>query len=65
MSNDMMTYWTNFAKTSDPNGGGLPDWPTYTAASGSKMMVLTVPPFAEKDPLRDQFLFLQAAYGGK
>lgn len=65
MSDDMMTYWTNFAKTCDPNGGGLPQWPTYTAASGSKMMVLTVPPHAEKDPLRDQFLFLQTAYGSK
>jgi para-nitrobenzyl esterase len=65
MSNDMMTYWTNFAKTCDPNGSGLPQWPTYTAASGSKIMVLTVPPFAEKDPLRDQFLFLQTAYASK
>jgi para-nitrobenzyl esterase len=23
----METYWTNFAKTGDPNAGELPDWP--------------------------------------
>jgi len=26
----MATYWTNFAKSGDPNGAGVPVWPNYT-----------------------------------
>jgi para-nitrobenzyl esterase len=33
LSNVMMTYWTRFAATGDPNAEGMPAWPEYRSAN--------------------------------
>jgi para-nitrobenzyl esterase len=30
LANVMATYWTNFAKSGDPDGDGVPVWPNFT-----------------------------------
>ena len=63
MSDQMMRYWTNFARTGNPSGAGLTPWPAYQPTSGDKVMHLNQPASkAETDPLRNQFLFLQSVW---
>ena len=37
----MESYWTNFAKTGDPNGAGLPAWPPFASSTGNEVMHLS------------------------
>ena len=39
LSDAMLDYWTNFAKTGDPNGKDLTEWTPYTV-DNPKTMVL-------------------------
>jgi para-nitrobenzyl esterase len=39
MSDLMRTYWTNFAKTGDPNGAGLPSWPAFSKARSQTLYI--------------------------
>jgi para-nitrobenzyl esterase len=49
MSELMSRYWTNFAKTGDPNGPGLPAWPAFTEAE-QRVMVFDAEPGARPVP---------------
>ena len=39
LASDMSAYWTNFAKSGDPNGPGLPFWPEVTSSSPRVMQL--------------------------
>lgn len=58
LSDLMSTYWSNFAKTGDPNGPGLPKWPVYGAADGYQVMHLSATPGAAPDLHRGRYKFL-------
>jgi para-nitrobenzyl esterase len=56
LSEEMMSYWTNFAKTGDPNGPGLPVWPKYDKDDSLIHLDSTIT--AGPDRLRPRYEFL-------
>ena len=56
LSEEIMGYWTNFAKTGDPNGPGLPNWPKY--GSDDALIHLNDPITSGPDILRARYEFL-------
>jgi len=61
LSEQMGAYWTNFAKTGNPNGAGLGAWPIYIQKSSYQVMHLGAAPRAMADKQREQFVFLDKA----
>lgn len=57
LSDLISAYWTNFAKTGNPNGPGLPHWPVY-APTQFDVMHLNFRPAAEPDAHRARYEFL-------
>jgi para-nitrobenzyl esterase len=55
----IQTYWINFARTGNPNGPGLPQWPVYGAADGWQVMHLDATSGARPDTDRDRYVFLR------
>src|SRR5450432_1882740 len=58
VSDLMGTYWTNFAKTGNPNAAGLPDWPASDGHAGAQVMHFSSGSHATPDNQRDRYLFL-------
>jgi para-nitrobenzyl esterase len=56
LSDQIMSYWTNFAKTGDPNGAGLPAWPKYDKDDSLIHLDTTIT--SGPDVLRPRYEFL-------
>ena len=59
LSDQMQQYWVNFARTGNPNGPGLPQWPTYKPTDFD-VMHLDDPAAASPDANRLRYLFLES-----
>ncbi len=57
LSDQMQVYWTNFAKSGNPNGGGLPEWPRLSKSSRSYVELAADGPVVKND-LRAPFCSL-------
>lgn len=56
LSDEVITYWTNFARTGNPNGSGMPNWPRY---DNEKLVIhLDDPITVTPDNTRLEFEFL-------
>jgi para-nitrobenzyl esterase len=62
LADQIGAYWTNFARTGDPNGPGLPQWPTYKPTEWP-VMHLDANSEAKPDTQRDRYLFLDTIWG--
>ncbi|PWU08497.1 MAG: carboxylesterase family protein [Terriglobia bacterium] len=53
VSGQMQQYWTNFAKTGNPNGHSLPQWPKFDPASRAYMDLTGSGPIAREGLRRE------------
>jgi len=61
VSDTMSSYWVNFAKTGNPNGPGLPEWPAYNSSS-DVVLVLGDQIAAKPTPHKPALDFMEAFF---
>ncbi len=57
----MRAYWTNFARTGDPNGAGLLEWPVYGSPT-DEWLVIDERPDIQPGVIKDKLDLLEARY---
>jgi len=68
MRDEFMGYWINFARTGDPNGPGLPQWPRFRADNpvymelGDKVRPIAVPNLAQYEFWDDYYAHQRARH---
>ena len=62
VSDLISAYWTNFAKTGDPNSSGLPAWPAFSASDQRVMYFDDAHPGARPVPNIEQIKALDGYY---
>lgn len=54
----MSSYWANFARTGNPNGPGLPQWPAYNSRDGFEVMHFNAESKASPDKYQARYQFI-------
>jgi para-nitrobenzyl esterase len=56
VAREMSSYWTDFAKTGNPNGKDLPDWPAFKVGDRTTMQIASeMKPIPLAAPAREHF----------
>lgn len=58
LSSIIMDYWTNFAKTGNPNKEGLPEWPQFNNGDNAVIYLKGASPHSGPVPNRKQLEFM-------
>jgi para-nitrobenzyl esterase len=61
LSDMISSYWAHFARSGDPNGPGLPEWPAFTE-DDQKVMVFDAAPGARLEPNLDKLKAFDAYF---